>query len=343
MRGLRTTLAFALAACGARTSLEGPDATPEAGPEDAAPEPDASPDAGVDAGPYEVELVAGSSTSPWDCATQKDVGLSCTPKVLGVGSIRASGDIVWTASADADTVTRIDAKERTATARYQVAEGGERIQGLSTNLEGDVVVATQEGTLTRVAAGDCPAGDTSTSVDDVLPYGSDSCVLWSEEIVGAGDRLLHVVWELRSVLDAREYFVWVLEPSERRLIEVDADGAETGREVSVDPSLPRGLAVDTEGHLWVGSVDFQPRAIEIDPIEGEVLRRIVVGGQPTVGCVTVDREGGVWFANGNLMRIDQDTEAYDTVAVYSAGGLAEGEGSLIAAVGRVAFVDLGTL
>lgn len=97
--------------------------------------------------------------------------------------------IIWIANTEEGTVSKIDTVTRVELARYYThpSQGDGLPSRTSVNLVGDVAVSNrQPGGVTKIAnlQESCvdTNGDgvitTSTGKDDVLPWGSDECVLW---------------------------------------------------------------------------------------------------------------------------------------------------------------------
>ncbi len=100
---------------------------------------------------------------------------------------------IWISNSDEGTVSKVDTSTGTELGRYWACpdESACDPSRTSVNLAGDVAVSIREpGGITKVAAIDDNCVDangdgliqTSSGPGDVLPWGTDECVLWHTEI-----------------------------------------------------------------------------------------------------------------------------------------------------------------
>ncbi len=206
---------------------------------------------------------------------------------------------IWIASGDSGTVYKIDTFSGNIEGRYYTHpnEGSGQPSRTSVNLLGDVAVSNrQPGSVTKIAAVRDRCVDlnrngsiqTSSGADDILPWGTDECVLWHRDIPDAvrdkGARPTQ--WEA---------------------------GASMGTECEVDPN-PR---------LWIGylATGDSGAFVRLDGASGQVLDRVDLPGvftnhphhRPYGGVVNAD--GDLWAvgfgkgATSPLLHVDAETLA----------------------------------
>ncbi|NJK31708.1 MAG: hypothetical protein HC927_04425, partial [Deltaproteobacteria bacterium] len=99
--------------------------------------------------------------------------------------------IIWIGNSGEGTVSKIDTVTATELARYRTGPGDNPDPSrTSVNLFGDVAIGNRSGSVVKIAADIDRCVDanqdgvitTSTSASDVLPWGSDECVLWYHEV-----------------------------------------------------------------------------------------------------------------------------------------------------------------
>lgn len=111
----------------------------------------------------------------------------------GGGGTGYEFSIIWIANSRQGTVSKIDTVDGLELGRYFTSPA--ELQGnpsrTTVNLVGDVAVSTRvPGTVTKIASQEDRCVDrngdgviqTSTGAEDILPWGSDECVLWHHEV-----------------------------------------------------------------------------------------------------------------------------------------------------------------
>ena len=98
---------------------------------------------------------------------------------------------IWVANSPEGTVSKIDTRTAAEVARYRTGpEDNPDPSRTAVELTGDVAVLNRAGSVTKIAAllERCVDGnangtiETSSGPDDVLPWGTDECVLWHQTL-----------------------------------------------------------------------------------------------------------------------------------------------------------------
>lgn len=178
----------------------------------------------------------------------------------------AVSDTVWVPSSDDALVSRVDAASARVTAQYATA-GGEPSR-VAVDYDGDAWVATRafggQSTVLKIAGARARCQDrdddgliaTSAGVGDVLPAGTDECVLFEVPVGAPGGvaRALAIDGSI-GVEGERGGQVWVGLHGEERVLELDSETGEVVDEVAVPGLRPYAAAFDPFGTLWVSSRD----------------------------------------------------------------------------------------
>ncbi len=247
--------------------------------------------------------------------------------------------IIWIANSPEGTVSKIDTKTGAELGRYYTGptDGIDDPSRTSVNLQGDVAVTNRAGGITKFASEveRCVDRDadgqiqTSTGAGNVLPFGSDECMLWHVPLPypqmdntqgprptawdsGVGlnpcevsDDRVWVGWWVRADNIATFYR---LEGSTGNLLdEVDKPGWDVTGTKSYGPY---GGAVDGQGNFWV--TGLAGPLVRIDASTLEVKQWEVPGESQPYGT-TVDADGHPWSAslNGDFLHFDPETEQFD--------------------------------
>ncbi len=251
----------------------------------------------------------------------------------------ADFSFIWISNSEEGTVSKIDTKTGTELGRYYASPAGPEgdPSRTSVNLEGDVVVSVRDpGGISKIAAlqANCPDvnGDgtiqTSTGPEDVLPWGTDECVLWHTEIPSAdqasGPR--PTAWDARTVsdpdsgcalADARAWVGYLHADGHGVFMRLDG---ETGAVLdTVDGpqyiNKPYGGAVDASGNFLVTGWQADPAII----IDGETLD-VTDLGNPGVEFygMALDAAGDLWVADrsdaGAVAHYDRAAAAWSVIA-----------------------------
>jgi hypothetical protein len=249
---------------------------------------------------------------------------------------------IWLANTEEGTVSKIDTMSGTEEGRY--ATGPHHPDGspsrTSVNQFGDAVVvnrlpggiakiaATQEGCVDADGDGTI---ETSSGPQDVLPWGSDECVLWYTEIpspnlIENGPR--PVAWEgVEAIVDPDggcshvEPRVWVAFLDEdARAWRLAGDTGVVLDEVEIPWSAdqPYGGAVDGEGDFWIVA-ESDEFVVEVD---AETLAWHNFPPGADYYGVAMDAEGHVWggvSSAGGISHFDPAAGSFVVVAAPGVG------------------------
>lgn len=239
----------------------------------------------------------------WDLSDS--AGLEVGPDgSVRLGSTRTETFSAWIANYLYGTVTRLDTRTGAQVGEYDSVlrdgtngasppgeeceterRGGNCPSRTAVDLRGAVYVANRaffaQGTLTKIAGFE----------EDCVDRDGDGAIDTSRDLDGDGVIERSVRGEFLGQAD--ECILWT----------VDVGGYD---------DIPRAVAIDAEGHVWVG-LNQGHEAWELDPNDGSVLRvvRLPTGGTLPFGPygAAVDGRNRVWFASAGTGRV----VAVDTV------------------------------
>ncbi len=239
---------------------------------------------------------------------------------------------IWIANSSQNTVSKINTETAVEEARYYV-EGGSPSR-TSVNLDGDVAVSSRDpGGVTKIAAKeeDCVDKnnngmiDTSTGPNDILPLGTDECVLWQKPIPSPGYSFgpRATAWVAGKpdpvTCEYPEPVLWMGwkdNGNTAHFLKIDGATGDTIDEVTHpwgSSYSPYGGAVDADGNFFATGLNQMP-SVKID---FETLQVTDLGNP--VGCkygMTLDLNGFVWngacFGEGVYYR-DPDNMQWTTM------------------------------
>ncbi|MDC0672610.1 lyase [Nannocystis radixulma] len=255
---------------------------------------------------------------------------------------------LWVANTDQGSISKVNTETLVEEARYYSEAsqaGGASPSRTSVNIDGHHVVVSNRGTgwVTKVAASsaDCPDSngngviDTSQDKDDLRPWGSDECVLWSTQVnapfsPGSGPRA--TAWgpgeynpQTCKYENQKVWIGWLKGPGQAVMGRLDGQTGALEAQVdlpgwplTVDAAngyAPYGAAIDPQGYVWTTPVDSR-LAYRIDPVTLEVKAWTSPNNDSHYG-MTIDGKGRVWFANwqghGGVSMFDPMTESWALV------------------------------
>ncbi len=251
--------------------------------------------------------------------------------------------IIWIANSPEGTVSKIDTKTGVELGRYYTGptQGLDDPSRTSVNLQGDVAVANRAGGLTKFASRDERCVDangngtieTSTGPTNVLPFGSDECMLWhvtlpypdqdntqgprptawdsggtDDPCAFTDDRVWNGWWERQA---NTAYFRRFDGATGAQLDEVVVPGWDVTGSKTYGPY---GGATDGDGNLWVTGLAGPLVRIDGDDL-GVQTWEVPADAYPY--GMTVDANGHPWSAglNGELMHFDPATAQFDVYPV----------------------------
>jgi len=244
---------------------------------------------------------------------------------------------LWIANTSQGSVSKINTMTLVEEARYYADPNpaNASTSRTSVNIDGHfVVVSNRQGyTLTKIAASepDCvdKNGDgvitTSKNKDDLLPWGTDECVLWNTPVnsfsYNGGPR--GTAWAPgefnKDTCKYENQKVWVgWMDADLHAIVGRFDGLTGVQDATVpldnwtSQISPYGAAADGFGYIWTINVYQELIRIDADTLE---VKRYPSGGINFYG-MTVDAKGNPWFgpySNGNVAMFDAATETFHEV------------------------------
>jgi len=243
--------------------------------------------------------------------------LDMGPKVCDPDLTPATFDFIWIANSSQGTVSKIDTKTGVEQARYYTGPGASNPSRTSVNQYGDVAVSNRDpGSIIKIMAlkakcidkNNNGMIDTSAGPNDIRPWGSDECVLWSQSFPSPGYSFgpRPTAWEGVSqdpdtceTPTPRLWGGWMDNQNTAHFVRLDGD---TG--VQLDEVLrpnwfgsgygPYGGAVNSKGDLY--AVGLETTLIHIDA-ETLLLEDIPVPPDLASYGFAIDKNGDIWVGS----------------------------------------------
>lgn len=248
---------------------------------------------------------------------------------------------LWVANTTEGSISKINTKTLMEEGRYYADPNPAAASSsrTSVNIDGHYVVVSNRGTgtITKVAANelDCIDKngngiiDTSHGGAELLPWGSDECVLWNVAVSPPPDSYTHgprgTAWapgdfnqQTCKYENQRVWVGWMDAPGHGIMASFDGATGEQIDTVGLDGwSLgsnyaPYGAAADGAGNIWFTAVYEELGRIDTETLE---VKRWPGGGIQFYG-MTVDGKGNPWFgpySNGNVAYFDAQTETFHQI------------------------------
>ncbi len=332
----------------------------------------------VSAGSADSSGSASADTSgPDPDSSGGDIKLDVGGPTGGFGSCECDLTKIWIADYSTSTVIKIDTRTLVAEGRYLTrADGMGNPSRTSVNLAGDVAVANRHGGLVKffsnpehcVESNGMPGIQTSSGIDDILPWEMEECRAWYTAFPTSNQR--PVAWtggtNAEAPCSGQGAQVWTVTSEVPGLFPglggnggviaslVDGD---TGI-VTDDVVIPEfsggsfgayGGAVDGAGNLWFSPLGtFAPgRLTRVERASMDYQIWDIPQGISPYG-ITVDHTGRVWLSStigSNAARFDPVTTTWATVPGFGGSGLAEGPDDLmyVSAGSTVRAIHIDTL
>ncbi|MFC1669809.1 hypothetical protein ACFL20_05400 [Spirochaetota bacterium] len=236
-------------------------------------------------------------------------------------------DYVWIANSDEDTVSKIDVATGCEKARYFVCNRPNRI---AVDRFGNAVVACLEDSqIVKLSAHErnCVDSNNNTVINTSTDVSGD-CVISPDEMVANDECIL---WSAvpdnpsctnscgRAVGVDRDNNIWAGFYASKKLIKLDGDNG-TILDSIVLSYYPYGLAIDSNGSLWISSRDGSGYLVKIDPSNGAESDYSVPGN--ATYHLAIDPFDKVWVASGEdggVHRFDPSDETWDTFSNLGRG------------------------
>ena len=260
----------------------------------------------------------GTTTQPGSSSTGDNTTDPIDPCEGDMGGFDFS--YLWIANTGQGSISKINTKTMIEEGRYYADPnpGAASSSRTSVNIDGHYVVVSNRGTgtITKVAANveDCMDKDgdgiikTSQSKDDLLPWGTDECVLWNVTVNPPPDSYTHgprgTAWapgvfnkETCKYENQKVWVGWMDAPSHGIIASFNGDTGAQENTVGLDnwsPDVnyaPYGAAADGFGNIWFTSVYRELGRINTTTLE---VKRWPTNGIAVYG-MTVDGKGNVWF------------------------------------------------
>lgn len=238
----------------------------------------------------------------------------------GMGNPGESFSYIWIANSPAGTVSKIATETGIEEARYIAGPGISDPSRTSVNLLGDAVVVDRNGGIAKIAVSEDRCVDinnngvidTSTGPANVLPWGTDECVLWHTPLPASGQYGPRpVAWEgtLDGNCAAPNPRVWVGYRDAVNGIFHRLNGETGAIEDSVTVPWngtqwgPYGGAADQNGNFWVVGWSTGP-LIKIDG--NNLAPQVISIPAPGVGSMhtygmALDADGNPWIVGSNTI------------------------------------------
>ncbi|MBK9757441.1 MAG: lyase [Nannocystis sp.] len=244
---------------------------------------------------------------------------------------------LWVANTSQGSVSKINTKTLMEEGRYYADPnpGNASTSRTSVNIDGHfVVVSNRQGySLTKIAANvdDCVDKNadgmitTSQNKDDLLPWGTDECVLWNTAVnsfsYNGGPR--GTAWapgefnkETCKYENQKVWVGWMDAPLHAIIGRFDGETGVQDATIPLDnwtsQISPYGAAADGFGYIW--TINVYQELIRIDSETLEV-KRYPSGGINFYG-MTVDAKGNPWFgpySNGPVAMFDAQAEVFNQI------------------------------
>ena len=241
---------------------------------------------------------------------------------------------IWIANSPEGTVSKINTFTGVEEGRYRTGEGNPDPSRTSVNQLGDVAVANRNGGIVKIAANvercvDANGNgtiETSKGPDDILPWGSDECLLWSHPLPATGaDGPRPVAWEaVDSNCSVATPRVWVGyytgEANDVGVFQrLDGTTGDVLDEVMIPGwntddrnNRPYGGAVNAEGDFYVTGYYGPGAVIDSETLDYEMFPPPAGSGFYGMALAT-DEDMWIGGCDGAIYHFEQDTQSFTNV------------------------------
>ena len=202
--------------------------------------------------------IGPGTDTPFTPDDENSDGVNVDPEgALILDSRRINTNFIWIASSAGGTVSKVDTTTYAEVGRYATGNDPSRT---SVNAIGDVYVGNRAGdSVTKISAlgSECPDtnGDgviTTSTGADVLPFGSDDCVLWRTSLPGAFIRAV-AAQDVEGPDGELRHFVWAGGWNTNTIYKLDGETGAIVLQITA-PATTYGFALDGNGRLWMASL-----------------------------------------------------------------------------------------
>lgn len=261
------------------------------------------------------------------------------PEGRGGGMNGEDFSYIWISNSPAGTVSKINTETGVEEGRYVAGPGAADPSRTSVNLLGDAVVVDRAGGIAKIAVIEDRCVDlnndgviqTSTGPNNVLPWGTDECVLWHVPLPSGGAVTNQygprpVAWEGAgedgcALPNPRVWVGW-RDSTTGFFRRIDGETGEIEDAASVPwPGSqwgPYGGAANQEGDFWVVGWQLGPLIrVDGDTLDVQVIPIPAPPGdtQWTYG-MALDADGHPWIAGAaTVYHYDPDANTWDHISV----------------------------
>jgi hypothetical protein len=257
----------------------------------------------------------------------------------GMGGMNGeSFSYIWISNSPQGTVSKINTETGIEEARYAAGPGAADPSRTSVNLLGDAVVVDRSGGIAKIAViedrcvdlNNNGAIDTSTGPNNVLPWGTDECVLWHVPLPSGGTVANQygprpVAWEGVGPEDCTKPRVWVgwRDASTGFFRRLDGETGDIQDAASVpwpgDQWGPYGGATNKQGDFWVMGWQYGPLVrVDAETVVPQVIQIPTPpnGSQQWTYGMALDADGHPWIAGAQTVyHYNPDTDQWEFIDV----------------------------
>lgn len=287
----------------------------------------------------------GEDGPKFDVGGSPDVPMGCGAG--GGGGVEIDESFIWVPGTSDGTVAKIDTRTLIEVARYNIGPSGGTESASRTAVSGDgrFVVVNSRGTgrSTAVAANidDCVDQNmdgmitTSQNATDILPWGTDECVVWTTVHAAWGGAQQQgprgITWTIGdwneatcSFINQKVWLGYLTNTGDAHLVRMDGTTGALEEDLTVSGWVgsnyaPYGGALDPQDRPWFTGLRGELVRVNTDNTPIDVTRISQPANIQSYG-MTVDPNGNPWMAgcSGPVSTYDIATSSWVSVAGTSA-------------------------